>query len=76
MTLPDILNMSLQLWNCKVLSRAIEAISLQKVGRHSGYGSRQNTNGNYMCIFIAVVAIWYLTQCLKHSPINVLLLNK
>lgn len=46
MTLPDILNMSLQLWNCKVLSRAIEAISLQKVGRHSGYGSRQNTNGN------------------------------
>lgn len=46
LTLPDILNMSLQLWNCKVLSRAIEAISLQKVGKHSGYGSRQNTNGN------------------------------
>lgn len=44
--LPDILNMSLQLWNCKVLSWAIEPIFLQKVGIHSGYGSSPNTNGN------------------------------
>lgn len=46
MKLPDLLNMSLQLWDCKVLSWAIEPIFPQKVGTHSGYGSSQNTNGN------------------------------